>query len=417
MAPSVGLLVTVPYGAFSQGGGAALAKTPPSQSKPPSFRYSFSDQYPLPVSKARSRATSVSASFAKGGKTSTPAEPVWNPPAESQMWWGENEGFPQMGGSEQAQEERVLSPQRLRRAQSLPNENPIRRLIREESLSNKDAFVDPLPEGMPVLMRHKARSYTVGSSNRVASEAPIVRAQSLPARLLKPQVNLISSSFWKMLTSLKEEEAFIERETVAGEQWPAEEGHTLARTKSWVPGAPLPGFPAAPQPGPVANSSRRPSYIFRSENRRSSLSNGADLAAGQVAASQPSGRMSFTYGEAVPRGRRRLSAATSKRSSLSQSVAQNETLHGLENRVSDNGNGLGATTMRRASSIGRRSSLSVAGPRPRDPSELLQSLSEQERRTVALLSAAIGLQLTSAIAGVLAMATVSASGARAVMFE
>lgn len=186
----------------------------------------------------------------------------------------------------------------------------------------------------------------------------------------------------QILTSLKEEEAFIERETVAGEQWPAEEGPTLTRTKSWVPSAPLPGFPAAPQPGPVANSSRRPSYIFRSENRRSSLSNGVDLSVGQVAASQPSGRMSYTYGsapEAVPRGRRRLSVATSKRSSLSQSVAENEVLSGFENRVSDDGNRLSAISMRRASSVGRRSSLSVAGPRPRDPSEVLQSLSEQVR--------------------------------------
>lgn len=105
-----------------------------------------------------------------------------------------------MGGYEQAQEERVLSPQGLRGSQSLPDENPIRRLIREESLSNKDAFVDPLPEGMPVLMRHKARSYTVGSSNRVVPEAPIVRTHSLPARLLKPQVRVprfpFPPSFW-----------------------------------------------------------------------------------------------------------------------------------------------------------------------------------------------------------------------------
>jgi hypothetical protein len=193
----------------------------------------------------------------------------------------------------------------------------------------------------------------------------------------------------QMLMSLREEEAFIEAETLSGERWPAAEGdEAKPRAQSWVAKAPLPGFPqptpAGPQPGPVANSSRRPSYIFRAEeSRRSSYVNGAD----DVAASQPQNRR-MSYGAELPPGRRRLSLATAKRSSLSQNVAQNapsevapvlrkSSVGWLENTVEGNETGFSARVPRRTSSVQRRSSLARGGSRPQDLSEVLQGLSEQ----------------------------------------
>lgn len=179
----------------------------------------------------------------------------------------------------------------------------------------------------------------------------------------------------QMLMSLREEEAFIEAETLSGERWPTAEGDEVKpRAQSWVANAPLPGLSQPAPAGPVANSSRRPSYIFRAEeSRRSSYVNGAD----DVAASQ----RSMSHGAELPPGRRRLSQATTKRSSLSQNgpseVARRTSVGWLENRVDENETGFSARVSRRTSSVQRRSSLARGAVKSQDPSEVLQGLSEQ----------------------------------------
>jgi hypothetical protein len=198
MVPSVGLLAAGQMGHLFQGGNGPrqeMAVPPPARA--PTSRYSFSDKFPLPAPHSRARAQSVAGNFAPPGRASQQGGTPWVEPPE-QIWGGveteEQNDFQNDSQSDSAmqqqEEERILTPpQRLRRSKSLPSKSPIRRLIREESRTNQDAFVDPLPDGLPVFMRHKARSYTVGTSNRAVPAGNIVRTRSLPARLLKPQVS------------------------------------------------------------------------------------------------------------------------------------------------------------------------------------------------------------------------------------
>lgn len=177
---------------FQGGNGPRQEMAVPPPARAPTSRYSFSDKFPLPAPHSRARARSVAGNFAPPGRASQQGGMPWVEPPE-QIWGGvepeEQNDFQNDSSEMQQEEERIHTPlQRLRRSKSLPSESPIRRLIREESRTNQDAFVDPLPDGLPVFMRHKARSYTVGTSNRAVPAGNIVRTRSLPARLLKPQV-------------------------------------------------------------------------------------------------------------------------------------------------------------------------------------------------------------------------------------